>query len=315
MDYIKKKIIKNKTLAPLTTFKIGGKAKFFVEVRNSKELKSAINWAKTKKEKIIIFSGGSNVLINDSGVDGLVIKMRDISLMIDNNKLICGAGLSLAQAVITATNHNLSGLEWAAGIPGTIGGAVYGNAGAFGKTISETVRYVVAYDIKNNTFLTLNNQQCEFSYRESVFKKINNLIIVNICLALMPGEKNEIKKLVDNYLIYRNNSQPKNFSAGSIFKNLTFDYLQSVNPDLAVQAEKANIVKGNKISTSWVIDKLGLKGKQIGFAKISEKHAGFILNIGQAKARDVIDLINFIKQKAKKKYNIDLNEEIRYLGF
>ncbi|MEK7203053.1 MAG: UDP-N-acetylmuramate dehydrogenase [Patescibacteria group bacterium] len=312
---IEEKIVKNKILAPLTTFKIGGKAKFFIEVESSEELKSAINWAKAKKEKVVVFSGGSNVLINDSGIDGLVIKMSDTSLSIDNNKIICGAGLSLGRAVRATIDCNLTGLEWSVGIPGTVGGGVYGNAGAFGKNMAITVKDVVVYDIKNNIFFTLNNQQCGFGYRDSIFKQTNNLIIVKVCFALKFGKLDEIKKLIKNYLIYRNNSHPKDFSAGSIFKNLTFNYLQSVNLNLAIQAEKAGIVKGNKVAASWVIDKLGLKGKQIGFAKVSEKHAGFILNTGQAKASDVVDLINFIKQQAKEKYNINLNEEIRYLGF
>ncbi|MBU1991805.1 hypothetical protein KKC67_02190, partial [Patescibacteria group bacterium] len=119
----------------------------------------------------------------------------------------------------------------------------------------------------------------------------------------------------NKYLDYRNTTQPKGYSAGSTFKNLTLDYVKSVNPDLAFQAEKNNIIRDNKIAASWIIDKLGLKNKQIGGAKISEKHAGFILNINQAKAKDVINLINFIKQEAKTKYNINLEEEIRYLGF
>ncbi|MFH1233231.1 MAG: UDP-N-acetylmuramate dehydrogenase [Patescibacteria group bacterium] len=312
---IEEKIIKNKILAPLTSFKIGGSAKFFIEIKNSEELKKAVCWAKERKEKIVVFSGGSNILINNSGIDGLVIKLSDASLLIDNNEIICGAGVRLAQVVNITIDNKLTGLEWATGIPGTVGGGVYGNAGAFGSAMATTVKDVVAYDIENNAFSTFDNKQCCFGYRDSIFKQTDNLIIVKVRFVLTFGRQDEIKKLVDNYLIHRNNAQPKDFSAGSIFKNLSFDYLQLVNSDLANQAEEAGIVKGGKVATSWVIDKLGLKNKQIGFAKVSEKHAGFILNVGKAKAKDVVDLINFIKQQAKEKYNIELNEEIRYLGF
>ncbi|MBU0637051.1 MAG: UDP-N-acetylmuramate dehydrogenase [Patescibacteria group bacterium] len=310
-----KKIIKNKILAPLTTFKIGGPAKFFIEIKSTEDLIEAVNWAKIKKEKINILGGGSNVLINDLGVDGLVIKLSNANLIVDNNELICDAGVSLAQAVRAAIGNNLTGLEWATGIPGTIGGSVYGNAGAFGSNMAMIVKNVEVYDMKNNTVFILSNQQCQFDYRESVFKQKNNLIITKVCLVLVAGQLIEIKKLTNQYLTYRNNSQPKSFSAGSIFKNLTIEYIRSVNQNLAQQAEEAGAVKANKIAASWIIDKLGLKGKQIGFAKISEKHAGFILNNEQAKSQNIIDLINFIKQQAKERYNIQLCEEICYLGF
>lgn len=312
---IEEKIIKNKILAPMTTFKIGGKAKFFIEIKNTEEIKEAIDWAKTKKEKIIFFSGGSNVLINDANINGLVIKLSCDNILINNNELICDAGLSLARIINTAIKHNLTGLEWAVGIPGTIGGGIYGNIGAFNSDLATIVKNVTAYNIENNTFLTLSNQQCCFNYRDSIFKQTKNLIIINVKLILKKNKQKKIKELIKKYLDHRNTTQPKGYSAGSIFKNLTLDYVKSVNPALAIQAEKNNIIKNNKIATSWIIDKLGLKNKQIGFAKISEKHAGFILNTNKAKAKDVIDLINFIKQETKKKYNIELNEEICYLGF
>jgi len=309
------KIEKNKTLAPMTTLKIGGKAKFFIETKNIEELKDIINWAKEKKEKIIFFSGGSNVLINDKNINGLVIKLSYTNLSINNNELDCDAGLSLTQILTTTIKHNLTGLEWIIGIPGTIGGGVYGNIGAFNNDIAKIVKNVTVYNIKENKFLTLSNKQCYFNYRDSIFKQTNNLIIVKVKLILKKGSQITIKKLINKYLDYRNTTQPKGYSAGSTFKNLTLDYVKSVNPDLAFQAEKNNIIRDNKIAASWIIDKLGLKNKQIGGAKISEKHAGFILNINQAKAKDVINLINFIKQEAKTKYNINLEEEIRYLGF
>ncbi|MEK7557793.1 MAG: UDP-N-acetylmuramate dehydrogenase [Patescibacteria group bacterium] len=311
---IEKKIIKNKLLAPMTSFKIGGLAKFFIEAKNAEEVKDAILWANMKKEKIIFFSGGSNILINDTKIDCLIIKLSDTNLLINNNELICGSGLSLARVVIIAVDRNLTGLEWAIGIPGTVGGAVYGNAGAFGKSMATIVKNIVVYDIKNNIFSTFSNKQCRFGYRDSIFKQTDNLIIVKIHLILKNNLPEKIKELIKKYISYRNATQPKGFSAGSIFKNLTFDYVKSINPDLASQAKKAGITN-NKVSASWVIDKLGLKNKQIGGAKVSEKHAGFIINTDQAKAKDVINLINFIKQEAKTKYNINLEEEIQYLGF
>jgi len=312
---IEDKLKKNFVLAKLTTFKIGGPAKFFLEANDKEELRQAVGWAKKRGEPLFFLAGGSNILINDQGVAGLVIKLSAENLSIKDNNVISKAGASLSQLVKLANKYNLSGLEWAVGIPGTIGGAVYGDAGAFGQEMSALVKNIEAYDIDKDSFINFTNQQCQFSYRNSMFKQKKNLIITAVELELKSDSADKIKERINEYSRYRMNAQPPEYSAGSVFKNLTLTYLKSVNSSLAEQAEQAGIVKGDKVAAGWLIDKLDFKGQQIGRAKVSEKHANFIINLGQASADDVVQLISLIKQQIRNKFKVQLEEEVQYFGF
>ncbi len=311
---VKSKIKKNIKLAPFTSFKIGGPAKYFIEIKNLADLVKSIRWAKTNKQLFTILAGGSNVLISDRGIKGLVIKLSLTDLDIKAGNISCGAGVNLAEVVKLAAKHGLTGLEWASGIPGTVGGAVYGNAGAFGSEMSQTVLTVKAYDVSKNNFISLSDKRCYFNYRDSIFKRNVNLIIIQVTMKLSKRTRSEIKYLTDKYIKYRLNSQPKYPSAGSIFKNLLLNDLIKQNLKLANEIKAKRLVKGGKVASAWFIDQLGLKGKIIGGAKISDQHANFIVNLGKAKAQDVINLINLIKKKVKDKYKIMLEEEIKHLG-
>jgi len=285
---------KNVSLKECTTFKSGGKAKYFFTAREKEELIKAILVAKKMKIPFFIFGGGSNILVADEGFNGLVIKTLNTNYKILNTKIYAEAGAPLSLLVREATKNNLTGFEWAAGIPGTVGGAIYGNAGAFGKSMKDIVKEIEVLKIVDCRLqiANLKNRECKFGYRDSIFKRNRNLIILLVVLQLKRGKRAEIKRKVQEYLDYRRKTQPLNFpSAGSIFKN----------PPGFFAAE--------------LIEKCDLKGKRIGGAKISEKHANFILNFKNAKAKDILKLIKLIKQKVKKKFKIDLEEEIQYLGF
>jgi UDP-N-acetylmuramate dehydrogenase len=312
---IEEKIQQSISLAPLTTFKIGGLAEFFVEVKTKKDLVEAMAWAKEDKKLFVILAGGSNVLINDQGVKGLVIKMRNDNLTIKGERLDCGSGAELSSAVRVAAAEDLASLEWAIGIPGTIGGAVRGNAGAYGHSVSELVETVEIYNIKKKRFELLSNQDCRFLYKSSIFKENDNLIIWQIILKLRKGGKKEIKELLDKYLKRREQRQPKLPSAGCIFKNITISQIRENNHDLADRAYNEKVVKGGNVSAGWLVDLLGLKGKTMGGAKISLEHANFIVNTGKATAEEVIMMISFIKQQVRDKFGLQLHEEIQYLGF
>lgn len=312
------KIQQNIPLAPMTTFKIGGPAKYFVEIKTKEELAAAFDWACENKEPVFILAGGSNVLINDKGVDGLVIKMRNDGIAVKGARLECGAGACLMAAARAAISENLTGLEWAVGIPGTVGGAVIGNAGAFGRSISESVEMTEVFNVKKKRFEQFSNKDCLFSYRESIFKNKNreNLkLIWQVILKLQKGEQGVIGGLANQYLEYRRKTQPKLPSAGCVFKNLEFADLRQITPICANEAMKAGVVKDGKVGAGWLIHKLGLKGKTIGGAKVSLEHANFIVNTGKAAAEDIIMLISFIKQQARDKFGVQLREEIEYLGF
>lgn len=307
----------NIPLAPLTTFKIGGPAKYFVEVKTKEELAEVFNWAEKNKETVVILGCCSNVLISDKGINGLVVKLRNNDIIVKGSRLECGAGASLMAAARMAIGENLTGLEWAAGIPGTVGGAVNGNAGAFGKSISDNIETVAIFNIKKKKFFVYSNKDCRFDYKTSAFKTDGNLkeIIWQIILKAEAGEAEAIKRITEQYLSQRSQSQPKLPSAGCVFKNLDLEKLRESSSKLTAEAEDLGIIKNGKVSAGWLVERLDMKGKTIGGAKVSLEHANFIVNTGKATAEDVITLISCIKQHARVKYNVQLQEEIQYIGF
>ena len=236
------------------------------------------------------------MLVSDEGFNGLVIKIQNTKYGVVNGKIMAEAGVPLGQLVNVAKNLGLVGMEWAAGIPGTVGGAVYGNAGAFGKSMKDIASKVEVYDVKTGKFKIITNKDCRFSYRESIFKKKKNLIIVSVILKLKNGKKSEIEGMIKEHVDYKIKTQPLNYpSAGSVFKN------------------PKNFYASFAYSAARMIEECGLKGKKIGDAKISEKHANFIVNLGKANEKDIKKLINFIKKEVKKKFGVVLEEEIQLL--
>ena len=280
------------SLAKHTTFKIGGPAKYFFKAGDKEDLIKAISVAKNYNLPFFILGGGSNLLVSGKGYKGLIVKIQDTGYEIRDTKIIVRAGAALSKLVNLALKNNLTGLEWAAGIPGTLGGAIYGNAGGFGSSMVDIVKNVEVLNAKALKLKTFGNKDCKFGYRDSIFKKNKNLIILSAILKLKKGEKKEIKKKTNGFFDYRKKTQPLKFHcAGSIFKNPVDSF------------------------AGELIEKCGLKGKKIGNVDVSEKHANFIVNLGNGKAKDVIELINLIKEKVKKKFKIELKEEIQFLDF
>ena len=311
---IENKIKTNFDLTPLSTFRIGGRVEFFAEVKNKQELISAINWAKAKKLPLSILAGGSNILIVRKKIKGLVLKISGQGYLIKGNYLAGWAGTSITKLAKIAESAGLTGLEWAYGIPGSIGGAVRGNAGAYGLAMSDTVAEVQAYNLNSGRLVTLNNQTCRFSYRHSIFKTRKNFLIVSVKLKLAKGEPSKIKELSQKNFRHRFESKPKEPSAGCIFKNLEYKKVIKQNKGLAEDLAAKGLVRSGKISAGYLIDQLGLRGKTRGGAKVSQKHANFIINTDKAEAKDVINLINLVKQKIKNKYKINLEGESQYFG-
>jgi len=278
----------NVLLKNYTTFRIGGRAQFFFVAKEKKELIKAIKVAKKFKLPFFILGGGSNILVSNRRFDGLVIKILNTKYKILNTKIMAEAGTRLGQLVSATVNAGLSGLEWAIGIPGTVGGAIWGNAGAFKNSMQNVVKAVEVLDSKTLKIKKFKNKDCKFSYRESIFKKNSNLIILSVTFQLKKRNKKQIKEKMQECLNYRKEKQPLNLpSAGSVFKNPP------------------------GFSAGELIQKCGLKGKRVGNVKISEKHANFIVNLGGGKAKDVKKLIKIIKNKVKNKFGITLEEEIR----
>ncbi|EKE16262.1 MAG: UDP-N-acetylenolpyruvoylglucosamine reductase [uncultured bacterium] len=308
-------IQENVLLASYTTFKIGGPARFFVAVKNEEEILQALEYAKKNKINFFILGGGSNIVVSDNGFEGLVIKMENTKRKIQDETIEVGAGISLAELVSEAAKNGLAGLEWAAGIPGTLGGAVRGNAGAFGGEMAKIIESISAIEISENN-IRINkytNQQCGFGYRTSFFKKQSNLIVTSARMRFEKGDSEKISNEIKEIIRKRVAKQPQGFgSAGSFFKNPVVE-----NKKIIERFEKdlETSVREGKIPAGWLIEESGIVGKKIGGAMISEKHANFIINTGNATAEDVIMLASFVKQQVRDKFGVQLFEEVQYIGF
>lgn len=312
--FMLKGIKKNELLSKHTTFKIGGPAKYFYIAKDEQDLEKALSWAKENNEPCFILGRGSNLLVSDQGYGGLVIKINNKQLAINNKQVMCGSGVSLSELIKFSVDNGYTGLEWAAGIPGTAGGAVRGNAGAFGNDMSKSVMKVKAVSIKQSAFSIkhLSNKECKFKYRESIFKNDKNLIILEVAIKLEKcKDKNEQKKLVEGYIKQRTDKQPKYPSAGSVFKNVL-----EKDIDKKYRNKIPNeVIKGGKIPAGWLIEEAQLKRQKVGKAQISEKHANFIVNLGGAKAEEVVSLISMAKMRVRNEFGVQLEEEIELVGF
>lgn len=280
------KIYTNKSFKDLTTFKIGGKISCLVEIFNVDSLLKVVNLAKNNKIDYIILGAGSNILASNKRCNKLVIKISLNEIKLTNNQIICGAGVKLFALNNFAIKNSLSGLEWSFGIPGSVGGAVKMNAGSFGGEFKDVVKCV--YYTNGQKIYKKDNKSLEFGYRKSFFSN-NNYIILKVVINLtkLNNNKNIEKLCFENYE-KRRNMQPYNLpSAGSVFKR----------PD-------------SNTFVPVLIENCALKGLKCGGAQISIKHCGFIVNLGNAKFKNVLKLINKIKKTVLKKYDIILKEEI-----
>ena len=277
-------------LSKYTFTKTGGPAEFLAFPRNESELKNLVIAAHDNNIPLTIIGNASNLIIRDGGISGIVLILTKMNqIKVDKNKVIAQAGATIVETAFTAAHHSLSGLEFAAGIPGSVGGAVFMNAGAYGGetcSVIESVRVMT----RSGKFKSYTQSEMKFSYRHSLVQE-NGDIVLEAVFALKRSAKNRI--LADmNYLnALRQYKQPLEYpSCGSVFKRPTGHY---VGP-MIIQA--------------------GLQGKQIGGAQDSTKHAGFIVNKGNATATDYLDLIHLIQEKIKIKFGLDLHTEVRIIG-
>lgn len=339
-DILKLKILEGIPLAPFTTLKIGGAARFFCEAKNEDEIFEALKFAREKNLPVFVLGGGSNILVSDKGFGGVVIKILNTKYQIQDTKIECGAGCQLGTVVTESVKAGLTGLEWAAGIPGTIGGAVRGNAGAFGGEMKDLTQNVDVLEISNFQFPISNKnpkskikissqiqnpksknslcvtryelRDCKFDYRDSIFKQSPDLIILSVTLKLKKDDRARSEKLIKEILEKRRKSQPEYPTPGSFFKNpVTKDkkLIERFEADTGVK------LKDNKIPAGYLIEEAGLKGKKIGGAMVNEKHANFIVNTGKATAEDVVTLAAVVKTRVRNKFSIQLKEEVEYVGF
>ena len=306
-------IRENVELAPLTTFRIGGPARDFAVVFSEEELKELLKWAREKKLPTFFLGGGSNILISDEGFKGLVIKIQNSKLEIKNSNVFAEAGILSSKVLAESINYGLTGLEWLVGIPGTIAGAMANNAGAYGKDMSAVVEKVKVLEVATLVAKEMTNKDCRFEYRESIFKGNSNYIILSVVLNLKKGNPEESRALMKEYLkqrSYKNSGR----SAGCFFKNISWEKLNNKENFLKKFPELKKFEYLPRVGVGHLIDFLGLKGKSVGGAMISFEHASYIINKENAKAEDVIRLVNLVKEKIKARYGIVLENEVEVVG-
>lgn len=306
-------ILINENMKNHTSFKIGGPAEFFIKADNIEQIKGVLKIAKENNIPLKVIGNGTNILVKDNGIKGIVLKINLTNIQIQTNEykkqnseqlkmvaeeqevynkqaiVTVGAGVSLSMLAQKLMKQSISGFEFASGIPGTIGGAITMNAGAYGKEFKDIVLETKYMDTQGNVY-TIDNKQHKFEYRNSIFKN-NEYIILETVLLLNQLEDNEsIKQKMQDLLAQRKEKQPINPSAGSTFK------------------------RGNDFITAKLIDESNLKGYSIGGAQVSEKHAGFIINSANATAKDVIELIEHVRQTVNQKFNKNIELEIEIIG-
>uniref|UniRef100_A0A7C6EJ71 UDP-N-acetylenolpyruvoylglucosamine reductase n=1 Tax=candidate division WOR-3 bacterium TaxID=2052148 RepID=A0A7C6EJ71_UNCW3 len=282
------KVFENEPLKNYSSLRIGGNARYLIKIYNLKALLKTIELINKWRLKFMVIGEGTNILFPDKGFNGVVIKLMGEFRKIDRTKniFLCGGGALIKDFINKAVESGYSGMEFLAGIPGSIGGAVKGNAGAFGKSISEIVKRVSILDSKARV-KKLSREKIKFAYRYSSIP--DNSIIFEVELRLRRGEKKTTKRKIKELLKMRWQKQPKGLSAGSFFKN------------------------PKPLSAGRLIEECGLKGLRVGDAVISKKHANFIINLGEAKAEDVLNLVKIVKKRVKEIKGVELEPEVRIL--
>ena len=290
-DILKCEVKTGEPMSLHTTFKLGGGAELFVKVKKPSQLAEIVKICNRESVPYMILGKGSNLLVSDKGIGGVVIALdgdfKEISVL-DNNTIYCGSASSLAKLCSKALSLNLTGLEFGWGIPGSAGGALYMNAGAYGGEMKDVV-YSVTHMTKDGRVETLSADKLNLGYRTSVYRE-NGCIILGVTVKLSQGDPVEIRSKMDDYMDRRKAKQPLDYpSAGSVFKRPEGNYAGAL------------------------IEKCGLKGLTVGGAKVSDKHAGFIINTGTATCEDVLSLISEVQEKVKAETGYFLEREIVYV--
>lgn len=299
-----------------TSFRIGGPARLYVVAHSSDEAVAAIRAAQALKIPFYLFGGGSNMLVADQGYEGVMIQLANRTLSIEGTKVMVESGVITGLVARKTVESGLTGFEWAIGVPGTIGGAIYGDAGCYGGEMRDSVTAVHVYDLTTHEYKTLDREACEFGYRESRFKR-ESFLILGCELELTQSEDIEKgKKRMEEIMQMRKEKQPlEQSSAGCAFKNFEFDdpsVLDILRREVDVPED---MIKRGSLGAGWLVDQAGFRGQSVGQIEVSQKHGNFLVNKGQAKAEDVIAMISVIKRKIRDEFGIEMHEEVQYVGF
>lgn len=306
-------IKENEQLAKKTTFEIGGAARYFIEVARDEDVREAIRFAREKGLPFFLLGGGSNVLFADTGFDGVVIHMVHNTLTIHDDVLItCGAGTKLMDVIVYAAQNHLGGAEGLAGIPGSVGGAVRGNAGAFGMEMCTIVERVAVYDTATDTITDVTADDCAFAYRMSAFKKDPTKIIIDATLRFTPGDKNTITHAIYDTVEKRNAKHIQDIkSAGSWF----------INPEVDARVQElfakdtGQTSHGGRVPAGWLLESAGMFQKRIGDIQAGIQHANYFINMGAGTAEQAMQLSSMAKMRVRDEFDVQLKEEVVLAGF
>jgi UDP-N-acetylmuramate dehydrogenase len=307
----------NEPLAKHVNIRIGGPADFYIEAKSSDEIVAAVETALADGLPFVVFGGGSNTLPSDEGFRGLVIQASNRGWRIEDERVYAEAGVPSAFLARKAAEAGLTGLEWAISLPGTIGGAVRGNAGCFGGEAKDAVASVDALRVTDGRVerVVYTNTDCRFGYRDSAFKR-NADVVLDVELELTQAPKEECLARLDAVLAKRKLEQPSgNPSAGCMFKNFGYKEAADIAKLQATLDVPEEFLMAKRIPAGWLIEQADLKGASVGGAQVSSKHGNFLVNLGNATASDVLQLISLIKMKIRDGYGIQLEEEVQLLGF
>ena len=300
----------NEPLAAYTRFGIGGPATLLCDTSDALAFTEAIAILKSLGVPRLIIGGGTNLVVSDAGYDGVILRFTGAKIARDGLCLTIEAGAVLQDVVDASIAFGLKGMETLTGIPGYLGGAVYGNAGAYGHSMHEIVESVKFTD--GETVQQFDNPACEFSYRESIFKDQKEWVILSTDLRLSEGDLSELHKTATDIRTIRDAKYPPTMKcAGSIFKNVFF-------ADLPVAAQNevpAKMVRDGKVPSAWFLEQVDAKGMRCGDIQVASYHANLIYNDGAGNAADLVTIIQELKRRVRNRFEFDLEEEVQYVGF
>jgi UDP-N-acetylmuramate dehydrogenase len=302
-------IRRNVSLSEYTRFGIGGPADVLADAAADDTFHAALHVARTMNIPEVVIGGGTNLIVSDAGFKGLVLRHTGSAIERNEERLTVQSGAVLQDVVDFSIDAGLEGLQTMTGIPGFAGGAVYGNAGAYGHSIQEVVERVRATD--GETMADFSRADCDFTYRESAFKKNKRWVILSVDLRLRPGSSAELRQIATGIRTIRDEKYPPTMKcAGSIFKNLLL-----ANLPAAVQAEiPAGLAREGKVPSAWFLEEIGAKGMRVGDIQVASYHANLIYNDGAGTAADLVAVIAELKRRVHRRFGFDLEEEVQFVG-
>lgn len=313
-EELKSKIRSNQSIKKIISMRVGGTCRYFCEIEKLEDLKTLIRFCFKENIPYIVLGNGTNIIFSDDTFDGIIIKNSCSGLIFESSEAVAESGISLGTLIRKLAEGNMGGLEFLAGIPGTLGGAIYGNAGAYGKTMADVVCGVTLLDTDGKE-IQISNQNMQFGYRSSYLKKIAQKhdrwkmpVILTARLKIIPKTKEGVLRVVDNYIKIRSKKYSPQLSSGSFYKNIFLEKYPHLKQNGNV------IVVDGKVPAGFLIDQSGLKGEKVGGAEVSREHANFLVNSGGASAKDLYDLSRIVEEKVKKNFEVNLEKEVEFVG-